>query len=330
MAICPYRCTATSWRVIVAICPQGMNKWYTSFELILVVESALSSPSPLPASSSWHGCLELVFDRSSEKTILSRSHAQSPLKIQRPFYPEGDAICHSVMLHTAGGVVGGDRISLKAALMPQSQALVTTAAAAKIYRSNGKEAYQDTQLTLGADTCLEWLPQDTIVFDGARYQQNLRVDLAPGAVWLGWDITRLGRSARGERFLSGRWRSHTEVWQGDRLLWLDPQQIEGGSELLNNLHGLGGCPVIGSFALVGLEVSRELVEQARELWTEDRRHEGRAQAGEVGVTRLMSGLLCRYRGHSSTEVRHWFIQVWHLLRRSCLQRSACLPRVWQL
>lgn len=249
------------------------------------------------------------------------------------------------MLHTAGGIVGGDRLSLRANLLPQTQALVTTAAAAKVYRSNGQAAYQDTQLTLTEGTCLEWLPQDTIIFDGAVYRQDLRVDLAPGAVWLGWDVTRLGRSARGEKFLSGVWQSHIEVWQGDRLLWLDPQQIIGGSEMLDSLHGLAACPVIGSFAFIGQTVSPELIKQARELWAKGRREVGIGEqrsgaiqdsdmqnftAAEIGVTRLMSGLLCRYRGHSSTEARRWFIQVWHLLRRSCLQRSTCVPRVWQL
>jgi urease accessory protein len=218
--------------------------------------------------------------------------------------------------------VGGDRLSLKVHLSPQAQALVTTAAAAKVYRSNGQTAYQDTQLTLAEGACLEWLPQDTIVFDGALYQQHLRIDLAPGAVWLGWDVTRLGRSARGEKFLSGRWRSAIEVWQGDRLLWLDPQQVAGGSESLDSLHGLAGCPVVGSFAFIGQIVSPELVEQARLLWTGSRE--------QIGVTRLMSGLLCRYRGHSSTAARHWFIQVWHLIRQDCLGRSTCVPRVWQL
>lgn len=263
------------------------------------------------------------------------------------------------MLHTAGGMVGGDRLSLTANLLPQAQALVTTASAAKVYRSNGTPIHQTTQLKLSESTSLEWLPQETIIFDGALYRQDLRVDLAPGAVWLGWDITRLGRSARGERFLSGLWQSHIEVWQGDRLLWLDPQQIVGGSEMLQSLHGLAGCPVIGSLAFVGQTVSQELVEQARLLWTKGKgqRAEGRGQKvniaaeplsqapnldlnlesqeltalySEVGVSRLMSGLLCRYRGHSSTEARRWFVQVWHLVRRECLQRSECIPRVWQL
>ena len=162
---------------------------------------------------------------------------QAPLKVQRPFYPEGESICHSVVLHTAGGIVGGDRLDLRVHLQPHTQAVITSAAAAKVYRSNGREAQQTTHLQVSDSACLEWLPQETIVFDGANYQQQLRVDLAPNAMWLGWDITRLGRSARGEQFASGMWRSQTEVWQGDQLIWVDPQIIQGGSSVMSSLHG---------------------------------------------------------------------------------------------
>jgi len=84
--------------------------------------------------------------------------------------------------------------------------------------------------------------QETIVFNGAIYQQDLRIELSPGARWLGWEITRLGRSARGERFCRG-WRSHTEIWQG-RPLWIDRQWIPAGEEIINSPHGLAGQSVV--------------------------------------------------------------------------------------
>ncbi|GAB4241906.1 MAG: urease accessory protein UreD [Elainellaceae cyanobacterium] len=295
-------------------------------EPCLSTVSTASSAAPSTASA-WHGQLHLEFARRDDQTLLSHNYAQAPLKIQRPFYPEGQDVCHSVMLHTAGGIVGGDRLSVQVTLHPQAQALVTTAAAAKLYRSNGKEATQTIALSIAEGACLEWLPQETIVFDGACYRQNLRVELAANATWLGWEITRLGRSARGETFNRGTWRSHTEVWQAGRLLWFDPQWIEGSGEMLESEHGLGGYPVIGSFAFIGQPVSKEWVEKARSLWV---RSETGSETGEVGVTRLMNGLLCRYRGHSTIEARQWFIQVWHLLRLSCMGRSGCIPRVWQL
>jgi urease accessory protein len=282
-------------------------------------------------STGWQGNLQLEFAYHQGGTQLSRAYAQAPLKVQRPFYPEGKEICHSVILHTAGGIVGGDRLSLNIALNPQAHALITTAAAAKVYRSKQDggqrtQAQQQTQIQVAAGACLEWLPQETIVFDGANYRQNLRVELEDDALWLGWEITRLGRSARGERFLGGEWRSHTEVWQDRKLVWIDPQWLKGGSEMLSSLHGLGGCPVIASLALVGRSASEDEVQQARSLWAEQRERSDRPS--EAGVTRLMSGILCRYRGYSTTEARRWFTAVWHLLRLNHLNQPGYHPRVW--
>jgi urease accessory protein len=289
--------------------------------------------SDLPApSSSWHGQLQLEFTHQSPKTLLSHSQIQAPLKVQRPFYPEGDRVCHTVMLHTAGGIVGGDRLSFDITLHPQSQALLTTAAATKIYRSSGKTARQMIHLKVATGACLEWLPQEAIVFDGANFQQSLRVDLAEAASWLGWEITRLGRSARGERFNTGLWRSHTEVWQGDRLVWVDPQRIVGGSEMLESPHGLGGCPVMGSLAFVGQPIAAELLDPIRDLLATPPRCATVPLTvplpAQIAVTRLMTGLLCRYRGHSTLEARRWFIQIWELLRQTYCDRAVCLPRVW--
>lgn len=283
-----------------------------------------STSDPL---AGWQGNLQLEFAHREGATQLSRAFAQAPLKVQRPFYPEGSEVCHSVILHTAGGIVGSDRLSLDVSLHPQAHALITTASAAKVYRSKGAEAKQSTHLKVATGACLEWLPQETIVFDGANYRQNLRVELAEDALWLGWEITRLGRSARGERFASGEWRSHTEVWQNDQLLWVDPQWLQGGSEMLTSQHGLSGYPVIASFAVVGRSLSNEVIEKARQLWAERKVREG-DRPGEAGVTRLISGALCRYRGYSSLEARRWFTEVWHLMRLTCLNRPKCNPRVW--
>ncbi len=271
----------------------------------------------------WHGSLNLVFAQRYGTTQLIHNQMKAPLKVQRPFYPEGPAVCHSVVLHTAGGVVGGDRLSLDFNLEPNAHALITTAAAGKIYRSNGLEARQSVQMQVAAGTCLEWLPQETIVFNGAIYRQDMRVELAPGASWLGWEITRFGRSARGEMFLQGEWRSHTEVWQQGRPLWIDRQWLPGGEEICNSPHGLAGKPIVATLSWIGADVSSEIVDKARSLWTSMDRQ------GEAGVTRLTPGLLCRYRGSSTAEVRNWFTDVWQLLRLSFLGRPTCPPRVWQ-
>ena len=270
--------------------------------------------------SGWHGSLQLVYAHREDSTHVVSSVARAPLKIQRSLYPEGKTVCHNVILHTAGGVVGGDRLSLDIQLQPHAQALITTASAGKIYRTNGLEARQVTHVAIASGARLEWLPQETIVFEQAVYQQDMRIELASGATWLGWEITRFGRSARGEQFLQGSWRSHTEIWQEGRPLWIDRQWLPGSEASFHGTHGLAGYPVVGSFAFVGQAVEAEFVDKARSLWT--------GALGDVGVTRLQSGLLCRYRGPSTTAVRQWFLEVWQLIRLSFLGCSGCIPRVW--
>lgn len=284
------------------------------------------NPDLAPATS-WCGSLNLVFAHDQGTTQLVHNQVQAPLKVQRPFYPEGREICHGVVLHTAGGVVGGDRLSLNLHLKSNAQALVTTAAAGKIYRSQRDEAKQTIKIQIDEGACLEWLPQETIVFNRAIYRQDLRVELAANSTWLGWEITRFGRSARGERFLEGNWRSHTEVWRQGQPLWIDPQWLQGGAAMLDSPHGLAGYPVVGSFAWMGQAASTELVDKARNLWTASA---AKGASGETGVTRLIEGLLCRYRGTSTVEARRWFVAVWQLIRSAYLGRSLCIPRVWQI
>lgn len=299
--------------------------------------SQVMSQAPEQALAGWQGHLQLDFSQVGQATQMSRCHVQAPLKVQRPFYPEGESVCHVAMLHTAGGIVGGDRLSVDVRLNPGAHAVLTTATAGKLYRSNGLESTQTIHLTAAPGACLEWLPQEMIVFEGARFRQQVRVELGAGALWFGWEVLRFGRSARGEGFAAGSWRSRTEVWQDGRLLWVDPQWLLGESEMLKSPHGLAGCPVVGSFAVVGRSVERELVEKARSLWQGNLqdvsmgdRPAPTAHSSEVGVTRLMNGMLCRYRGKSTQEARQWFTQVWHLLRAELLGRSPCVPRIWQL
>lgn len=274
-------------------------------------------------ANAWRGELHLVFECNEQATRLSASRARIPLAIQRPFYPEGAELCHALMLHPPGGMVGGDQLEITLELKAGAQALLTTPSAGKWYRSDQRQAVQRMQAHLAEGAYLEWLPQESIVFDGACVRQCVHVKLASGATWLGWDITRFGRSARNERFLTGEWRNFTEVWRGGQPLWIDRQRITGGSRLLDGAYGLAGEPVVASLVWVGQAVTAELIEAARAAWR------AAAYLGEAGVTCLPQGLLCRYRGPSSAEARQWLGAVWDLLRRTYRSRVACPPRIWR-
>ena len=269
----------------------------------------------------WHGLLNLVYANRQDSTQLIYNHHQAPLKVQRPFYPEGQEICHSVILHTAGGVVGGDRLSSHIHLQPNTNALITTAAAGKIYRSNGLPARQTVNIQVDSHACLEYLPQETILFNGGIYRQDLRVELATDASYLAWEITRFGRSARGEKFVQGEMRSHTEIWQNGMPLWIDRQIVPGSEQVFHSPHGLRENPVVGSFVGVGFPISPEIINQARSLII---------QNSDAGVTRLQHGFLCRYRGNSTSEVRSWFTNIWQMLRVSFLNLVNCIHRVCQI
>lgn len=298
------------------------------------------------AESSWQGRLGVCYSRYQGQTCQRLTEVQAPFKLQRPFYPEGKHRCHGVVLHTAGGLVGGDRLDLHAILEPGAEALLTTVAATKIYGPGrltqglgpiGLEAggrrggaagsgpiapsCQQIRWQLGAGCHGEWLPLETIAYGGARHCQTVRVELGEGATWLGWEMLRLGRSAGGETFAGGEWRSRTEVWQQGRPLWIDPQWIPGEPEVLDGAQGLAGLPVVGTLAWVGQGIDREAVEQVRRLWAGEFPAQG-------GVTRLERGLLCRYRGRSTAEARAWFQLVWGLVRSWRGADRPVAPRVW--
>ncbi|MBW4463238.1 MAG: urease accessory protein UreD [Nodosilinea sp. WJT8-NPBG4] len=280
-----------------------------------------SSAQSSEANPGWQGLARLSYAMESGRCVPTQTYTRAPLRVQRPLYPEGEGLCHTVLVHTAGGLVGGDSLLVELTAAPRAQALVTTAAASKVYGSADTVSSQQVDITLALESCLEWFPQETIVFNQAHYSQALRVDLAPGAIWAGWEITRFGRSARGETFEQGQWRSRLEVWQADQPLWLDRQHLTGGSAALHSPNGLAGHPVVGSFAVLGHQFERDSVAALRQLWATD-------QLGDIGVTRLQSGLLCRYRGPSSQAARRWFVSAWQHLRPLYLGRSATVSRLW--
>jgi urease accessory protein len=273
----------------------------------------------------WQGGLEMTFDYKEKKTWIEKSKSLAPLRVQKPFYPEGDSWVHCVLLHTAGGMVGGDRLNVNLLLKPQTNVLLTTATAAKIYRSLDTALYT-TSIHQQQGSILEWFPQETILFRDSQYFQSLYIELEPDAVCCGWDIYRFGRSARGEIFDRGEWRSRTEVWQNGIPIWIDRQFLQGNQINLQSPNALAGKSVIGSFWLVGLSVDLETMEDLRSTLIDSQL----ILNEEIGLTRLEAGILVRYRGNSTAIARHIFVLIWGILRKKYGDRPLCIPRVWQM
>jgi urease accessory protein len=276
--------------------------------------------TPLPEPG-WVGELALRLEAAGGRTVLVRRHQRGPLQVQRPFYPEADGTCHIYLLHPPGGLVGGDRLSVEVHLAPASTALVTTPAANKLYRSAGAQACQAQLFKVEKGAALEWLPQETIVFDGARAKVSTRVELASQSTFLGWEILCLGRPACGERFAHGELRTETELFRDGRPLWLERLRIEGSAPVLDAAWGFAGWPVSGTLLCTG--VGERVVAAVRDAVRVD-------AAGETFAATCLDGLLvCRYLGAHAERARQRLEAAWQVLRPAVLGRQAEAPRIWR-
>ena len=210
----------------------------------------------LPAASSARhppseARLLLRFAREGATTrLVERSHF-GPQRVQKPLYPEGPGICHAVIIHPPGGVVGGDRMTIDAQVDATARVLATTPGAAKWYRANGHVSAQDVRLQVGAGATLEWLPQETIFFDAADTAMTHEVELAGDAAYIGSEILCFGRAAAGETFTAGRISQRTSIRRGGRLLWFEQGTIAAGSSAMHSPLGLHGNTVCATLIAVG-------------------------------------------------------------------------------
>ena len=169
--------------------------------------------------------------------------------MQKALYPEGDAVCHAVVIHPPGGIAGGDALELNVTVEPGAHALITTPGAAKWYKANGRVASQHVRLAV--DGVLEWLPQEAIVFDAAEVRSSIDIDLAADATMIGWDIVALGRRAAGERYSRGCFAQTIRLSIGGELTWIERTRIAGGDALLDAPVGLAGHHVFGCLWAAG-------------------------------------------------------------------------------
>jgi urease accessory protein len=271
-----------------------------------------------PVVSSWKASLALEFSLEDRRTILSRKVHEGPLVVQKPLYPEGCDVCHAIIVHPPGGIAGGDELMLEVRAGAGAAALLTTPGAAKWYRSAGPCAKQSVAFEV--EGTLEWLPQETIVFDGALVETEYEIDLAAGAGLIGWDIVCLGRTGSGERFTRGAYRGTIRVRREGRLLWLERGRIDGGGKLLDSPAGLDGCPVFGTLFACASNLDKELIAEMRDI---------EVDAGRGAVTLLPGIVLARYLGASSEAAKRYFIALWRLLRPALIGRAAIEPRIWR-
>lgn len=283
--------------------------------------AAASSDSP----GGWRGRLSVQYRRDGERTISHDLH-EGPLRLLQRLYPEGPGVCHHVLVHPPGGIVGGDQLEIDLTLAPGSHAVLTTPGATRFYRSAGLPASQVVTARVQDGGRLEWLPLENIAYPGCLAENRITFALEGGAEMIGWDLLALGLPAAGAAFDRGCILQHVE-WPGR---WLERGLIDGSdTRLLDSPLGLAGQRAL---ATLWFASGRSIDVVRCEALVDLARSQALAHAAEVrtGVTCphdrlvILRGLALRIEPLMALlkSVRTgWRSQAWGL--------KDCSPRVWK-
>lgn len=212
----------------------------------------------------WRGHLQLQYTQQGDRCVAHDRH-EGPLRVLQPLYPEGESICHHVLVHPPGGVVGGDRLDIEVALREGTHALITAPGATRFYRSAGPRAEQRVHLQLARGARLEWLPLENIAYSGCQALNLTHLDVADEAQALGWDVLALGLPAADAPFDAGCFEQHLQ-WPG---IWLERGRMQAQDRpLLDSPLGWAGNRVLGTIWFCSgqawpCELTQILLEQAR-------------------------------------------------------------------
>ena len=274
----------------------------------------------------WHASLQLDYTLEGTRTVARHAH-NGPLHILQSLYPEGDAVCHNVLAHPPGGLVGGDTLDISATVGPGAHGLVTTPGATRFYRSTGERALQRTHLTLAEGARLEWLPLEALCYNACNAENHLTLNLAPGAECMGWDVTALGLPHAGQPFETGRFVQHIEA----PGLWLERGMIDAADHrLLESPLGLAGHRCMASlFFVVGTPLERArrdtALDAARAVMDA---HALKASAGATSPNGQV--LVVRALAPQVEPAMQLLQQVRAAWRAALWQLCAEPPRIWSM
>ena len=272
----------------------------------------------------WHASLQIDYSLQADRTVARYLH-NGPLRILQSLYPEGDAVCHNVLVHPPGGLVGGDTLDISITAAPGAHALVTTPGATRFYKSLGDTALQHTRIRLESGARMEWLPLEAICYTGCLAENRLQLDLAPGSELIAWDVTALGLPTASQPFERGSFRQHIEI----AGVWLERGRIDATDKrLMNGPLGLAGNRCIASiFFCTGDTLDRKRQQQALECARHViEKHVLSNTAGatspndHVVVVRVLSPLV--------EPAMDLLRKVWAAWRQELWRVRPQLPRIW--
>ena len=274
----------------------------------------------------WRAELKIQYTSESQRTVARYEH-QGPLRVLKSLYPEGDQICHNVLVHPPGGLVGGDTLDIQVTVASGAHGLVSTPGATRFYKSGGHPALQQVVAHVADQARLEWLPLEAIAYNDCQATNRAVFHLAPSAELMTWDVTALGLPSSELAFTHGHFQQHLEI----PGVWLERGNIQGNdTRWLNSPLGLAGQKCFASLVFAsGSAISPDRAEKA----LEDARlileaHPLKLQAGitcahpQVIVLRVMSPLV-----EPSMDLLK---QVWAAWRHTLWQLPSEQPRIWSV
>jgi urease accessory protein len=277
----------------------------------------------------WQGSLALDYLRDevhgAARTVVRDRH-DGPLRVLASLYPEGPGVCHNVLVHPPGGLVGGDTLDIDVTLARDAHALITTPGATRFYRSTGAPATQRLHAALAEGSRLEWLPLETLAYSGCLAENAMRFELAPGAELIGWDVLALGLPASDQDFVCGRFTQSIEL----PGRWLERGVIDADdTRLLDSPLGWAGHRVMGTLwfaagSALPLERRDALLDAARAT------SDAHALRGTAGATAVHDGIVVlRVLAPRVEPLMALLTDVWGAWRTLAWQLPASPPRVWR-
>ena len=274
----------------------------------------------------WHARLQLHYTHDGHTTGALDRH-EGPLRVLQRLYPEGPGICHHVLVHPPGGIVGGDVLALEARLERHCHALITTPGATRFYRSAGDTSTQSVQASLADGARLEWLPMETIAYSACQAHNQLRFDLAPGAEMIGWDLLALGLPAAGQAFECGRFVQQLELPGA----WLERGCIDAADvRLLDSPLGWAGRRVL---ATMWFAAGSALQPARRDALLDGARSAAASHAtlsAHAGATAPHDRVVVlRALADRVEPAMQLLKQVWAAWRGTAWELAATPPRLWR-
>lgn len=274
----------------------------------------------------WHAHLNLDYRIDASRTVLRHDHT-GPLRIFKSLYPEGDAICHNVIVHPPGGIVGGDLLDIDVQVGEGAHALISTPGATRFYRSDEEAGTQSVQLRLADASRLEWLPLESLAYPGCLAVNRLEMHLQGSAELIGWDVLGLGLPQAGQPFTHGSLRQHIE-WPG---IWLEQATIDGRDQrLLDSPLGLAGRRCLGSLWLAS---GQPMAQTRRDRLLESVRAALASAPADAALAATCPNpqlLVVRGVAPLVEPLMQGMQLAWRALREAAWGLPSAPPRIWQV